>query len=135
MDGGSMEDEFLFRIALITSIIGLVGMIFFANEITPREVKIKDMNRGMLDEDVTLEGVVENVKQSSKGNTYFLEVTDGTGRITMIIFEGTATNLQKGNISINSLYKRKVKFTGKITEYQGQLEVVIKDASSVKIVA
>ncbi len=128
-----MEDGFLFKIALITSIIGLFGMIFFANEINPREVKIKDMNRGMLDEDVTLEGVVENVKQSSKGSTYFLEVTDGTGRITMIIFDSTAMNLQKGNMSINSLYKRKVKFTGKITEYQGQLEVVIKDASSVKI--
>jgi DNA/RNA endonuclease YhcR with UshA esterase domain len=135
MDGGSMEDEFLFRIALITSIIGLLGMIFFANEITPREVKIKDITRGMLDEDVSLEGVVENVKQSSKGNTYFLEVADGTGRVTMIIFDGTATNLQKVNISINSLYKRKVQFTGKVTEYQGQLEVVIKDASSVKIVA
>ncbi|MCE7699140.1 MAG: DNA-binding protein, partial [Methanobacterium paludis] len=75
-----MEDQYIFRIVLITSIIGLVGMIFFAGQIMPREVKIIDINRGMLDEDVAVEGVVEDIGKSKGSNTYFLDIMDGTGK-------------------------------------------------------
>ena len=66
-----MEDSFIFKLALAMSILGLIGMVFSANLITAREIKIKDINRGMLDEDVTVEGVVQNVKKSSYSDTYY----------------------------------------------------------------
>lgn len=128
-----MEDNSIFKIALAMSILGLVGMVFSADMITAREIKINEINRGMLDEDVSLEGVVQNVKKSSRSNTYFLEIMDGTGKITMIVFESNAVDLEKANISVYSLNNRRVKVTGKVAEYQGKVELILKDAASLKI--
>lgn len=66
-----MEDQKIFKLALFTTIFGLVGVIFAANYITPQEVKIKDMNRGMLDKEVSVEGLVTDVSKSRSGGTYF----------------------------------------------------------------
>jgi len=125
-----MEDQVIFKIALATSILGLMGMMFFADDIAPREVKIMDLNRGMLDEDVSVEGVVQSVKKSSQSNTYFMDIMDGTGKISLIIFDSSVQDLQKANISISGLSNRRVKVTGKVSEYQGKIEIILKDASS-----
>jgi len=128
-----MEDSFIFKIALTMSIVGLVGMMFSINLITAREVKINEINRGMLDEDVTLQGLVQDVKKSSRSNTYFLDIMDGTGKITVIVFESSAVDLEKTNQSIYSLNNKRVKVTGKISEYQGKMELILKDAASLEI--
>ncbi|OPY20979.1 MAG: OB-fold nucleic acid binding domain protein [Methanobacterium sp. PtaU1.Bin097] len=128
-----MEDSFIFKIALTMSIVGLVGMMFSVNLITAREVKISEINRGMLDEDVTLEGLVQDVKKSSRSNTYFLDIMDGTGKITVIVFESSAVDLEKTNQSIYTLNNKRVKVTGKISEYQGKMELILKDAASLEV--
>ena len=129
-----MEDSQIFKIALAMSIVGLMGMLFSVNMISPREIKINEINRGMLDEDVSLVGVVQNEKSSSS-NTYFMELMDGTGKITVIVFESSAVDLEKVNMSVNSFKNRRVKVTGKISEYQGMMELILKDASSLDILA
>lgn len=130
-----MEDKKIFRLALFTTILGLVGMIFSANYITPHEVQIKDMNRGMLDKEVSVEGLVTGVSQSQKGGTYFLELMDGTGKTKVVIFENAASEIQKTSVNIENFNNRRVRIVGKVTEYQGSLEVILKDASSLKIIA
>lgn len=130
-----MEDKKIFKLALFTTILGLVGMIFSANYITPQEVQIKDMNRGMLDKEVSVEGLVTGVSQSQKGGTYFLELMDGTGKTKVVIFESTASEIQKTSVNIENFNNRRLRIVGKVTEYQGSLEVVLKDASSLKIIA
>lgn len=130
-----MEDKKIFRLALFTAIFGLVGMIFSANYLTPQNIQIKDINRGMLDKEVTVEGLVVGVDQSHKGGTYFLELMDNTGKIKVVIFESTASEIQKTDISIQNFNKRRIKVVGRVTEYQGSLELVLKDASSLKILA
>ena len=59
-----MKDRLIFKIALATSIIGIVGMIIFSGQINPREVNINEINLGMLDEEVMVEGIVDNIKES-----------------------------------------------------------------------
>ena len=130
-----MEDSSLFKIVLITSILGIIGTMVFANDISPREIKISEINRGVLDEDVTLEGVIIGVKKSSATETYFLDIMDGTGRCSLVIFESNVRDLEKSNLTISNLNNRRVKVTGKITEYQGRLEIILKDASSLKLLA
>jgi DNA/RNA endonuclease YhcR with UshA esterase domain len=130
-----MEDKVIFRLALFTAIFGLVGMIFSANYINPQKVQIKDMNRGMLDKEVSIEGMVVGISQSQKGGTYFLELMDGTGKIKVVIFESAATEIQKTNIKINNFNNRRISVVGKVTEYQGNMEVILKDASSLKVLA
>jgi len=129
-----MEDKKIFKLALFTTILGLVGMMFSASYITPQEVQIKDMNRGMLDKEVSVQGLVTGVSQSRKGGTYFLELMDGTGKTKVVIFESAASEIQKTSVDIENFNKRRVRIVGKVTEYQGSLEVVLKDASSLKII-
>ncbi|MCE5213718.1 MAG: DNA-binding protein [Methanobacterium sp.] len=128
-----MEDKVIYKIALATSILGLLGMVFSADQIDPREIKIKDINRGMMDEDVSLEGVVQNVKKSSQSNTYFLDIMDGTGKISLIIFDSNVVDLQNSNISMSSLLNRRVKVTAKVSEYKGKMELILNSASSLKL--
>ena len=130
-----MEDKKIFRLALFTAIFGLVGMMVSANYIMPQTVQIKDKNRGMLDKEVSVEGLVTGVSPSQKGGTYFLDLMDGTGKTKVVIFESVASEIQKTNITPQNFINRRVKIDGKVTEYQGSLEVVLKDASSLKIVA
>lgn len=130
-----MEDNQIFKIALLTSIIGLVGMVAFAGQVLPKEVKIKDIDRGMLDEDVSVEAVVQDVGRSQKGDTYFLDIMDDTGKTTLIIFSGTATDLQKENISVQNLDKRRINIVGTVNEYKGSTEIVLKDSKSLKVVS
>ncbi|HHY00194.1 MAG: exodeoxyribonuclease VII large subunit [Methanobacterium sp.] len=130
-----MEDQKIFKLALFTTIFGLLGVMFSANYINPQEVKIKDMNRGMLDKEVSVEGLVTDVSQSRSGGTYFLELMDGTGKIKLIIFESAASEIQKTGITIKNFNKRRLRVVGRVTEYHGSLEVILKDSNSLKIIA
>jgi DNA/RNA endonuclease YhcR with UshA esterase domain len=130
-----MEDNQIFKIAFLTSIIGLVGMVAFAGQVLPKEVKIKDIDRGMLDEDVSVEAVVQDVGRSQKGDTYFLDIMDDTGKTKLVIFSGTATDLQKENISVQNLDKRRISIVGTVNEYKGSTELVLKDSKSLKVVS
>jgi DNA/RNA endonuclease YhcR with UshA esterase domain len=130
-----VEDHQIFRLALATSIIGLLGMVVFAGQIMPREVKINQIDRGMLDEDVAVEGVVQEVGKSKTSNTYFLRVMDGTGEITLVIFDSSATDIEKGNLTIHGMDKRRINAVGTVSEYRGSMEIILKDAKSLRIVS
>ena len=61
----------------------------------------------MLDIEVSVEGVVVNIKESSKMHTYFLETMDNSGKMNVVIFDKEADDFEKNNIEINNLIKRK----------------------------
>ena len=130
-----MEDEKIFKIALLTSLFGIVGMIFTAGFITPQKVQIEDLNLGMIDKEVSVEGVVQGVKKSKNGETYFIDLTDGSGRLNLVIFQSTAFDMEKNNINITKLNQRRVNVVGNVVEYHGTLELILKDAKSLKILA
>ena len=128
-----MEDNQIFRIALITVILGLTGMMLLGNKIMPEEVKIKDINKGMIDQDVSIEGVVKDMSASSRSNTYFLQVIDGTGNTTVVVFDTTALGLSKYNLTPQSFVNHRVKINGTVQQYNGNMELILKDANSIKI--
>lgn len=130
-----MEDNTLFKIAFATSILGIVGMVMFSGQITPKQVHIIEVNPGMLDDEVSVEGVVYEIKQSQNGRTYFLDLMDNTGKIDVVVFEKDAQYIEKNSFKMNSLVNRRIKIFGTVTEYNGHLELVLKDAKSLKIVA
>jgi DNA/RNA endonuclease YhcR with UshA esterase domain len=129
-----MEDSQIFKLALFTAIFGLVGMMLSANYVNPQKVQIKDLNRGMLDKEVSIEGVVVGISQSQKGGTYFLDLMDGTGKTKVVVFESVASEVQKSNVKISNFTNRRLSIVGRVTEYQGSVELVLKDANSLKLV-
>ncbi len=129
-----ITDDKLLKIALITSLIGLIGLIIFTPSIEVKEVKISDINRAMIDEEVSINCVVSDVKSSKSGSSYFLTINDGTGQMPLIIFESQIAQMQSNSLEIKDFKDKKVNVVGKITEYNNELEIVLSNGDSLKII-
>ncbi len=129
-----VTDDKILKIALITSLIGIVGLIIFTPYIEVKEVSIKDINRGMIDEEVAIKGIVEDIKKSSSSSTYFLTINDGSGLINVIAFESVVSQMEDNTLSIDMFKDKKVKAVGTITEYNSDMEIILSDSSSLTII-
>jgi len=129
-----ITDEKLLRIALITSLIGIIGLIVFTPSIEVKKVDIKDITRAMIDEKVCIKGVITDVSQSSSKTSYFLTIGDGDDQITLIVFEKQVAEIQSRNLDIDDFKNRKVEVVGTITEYKSNLELILSSGDSLRIV-
>lgn len=129
-----ITDDKLLKIALITSLIGLIGLIIFTPSIEVKKVEIQDINRGMIDEEVNIECVVSDVKSSASKSSYFLTVNDGTGQMSLIIFESQLAQLEDNGIYIESYKGKKVNVVGTVTQYNSQLELILSSGDDIKMV-
>ena len=130
-----LNDKIIFKVALITSLVGIIGMLVFASYIEPKEIQIKDITRNNIGETVAVTGVVESIKESSSGSSCFIELNDGTGKINLIIFESTLVELQDAGNDLESFENQKVKVIGSITEYKSSMELILSNANSIKLVS
>ena len=130
-----MEDRYILKIVFIVSIFGIIAMTIFSGQITPNNYQINEINLGMLDEKISVEGVVDSIKESPDKHTYFLEIMDNTGKINLVIFGKDAEDIEKNNNHIYNLLNRRIKILGTVTEYNGNLELILRDSKSLEIVA
>ena len=128
-----ITDDKLLKIALITCLVGIIGLIILTPTIEVKKVEIKDITRAMIDEEVSVDCVVTDVARSSSGSSYFLTINDGTGQIQLIIFENQVAEIQSNNFDIEDFKDRKVEVTGKITEYKSDLEMILSSGDGLKI--
>ena len=129
-----ITDDKLLKIALVTSLIGIIGLIIFTPTIEVKEVDIKDITRGMIDEEVKITGVITDVAQSSSKTTYFLTINDGESQIPLIIFESQVAEIQSKNLDIEDFENRKVQVVGKVTQYDSELELILSSGDSLRII-
>ena len=129
-----ITDEKLLRIALITSLIGIIGLIIFTPSVEVKEVDISDITRAMIDEKVRVDGVITDIAQSSSKTSYFLTINDGKGQIQLIIFEKQLAEIQSRNLDIEDFKNHKVEVTGTITEYKSELEMILSSGDSLRII-
>ena len=120
-----ITDEKLLRIALITALIGIIGLILFTPSIEIKKVDIKDITRSMIDEKVSIQGVITDIAQSSSKTNYFLTISDGKAKITLIIFEKQVSEITSRNLDIEDFENNKVEVVGTITEYKNDLELIL----------
>ena len=130
-----LNDRLIFKVALITSLIGIIGMLVFASYIEPKEIQIKEITRNNIGETVAVTGVVESIKESSSGSSCFMELNDGTGKINLIVFESTLVELQDAGNDLDSFKNHKVKVIGSITEYKSSMELILSNSNSIKLVS
>ena len=129
-----ITDDKLLRIALITSLIGIIGLLIFTPSIEVKKVKIEDIDRGMIDEEVCIDCVVSDIASSASKTSYFLTIYDGTGQMSLVIFEKQLAELQSNSLDINDFKDKKVEVTGKITEYKSDLEIILSGGDGLKII-
>ncbi|WP_296784861.1 exodeoxyribonuclease VII large subunit [uncultured Methanobrevibacter sp.] len=129
-----ITDDKLLKIALITSLIGIIGLIAFTPTIEVKEVDIKDINRGMIDEEVRLDGVISDIAQSKSKTSYFLTINDGEAQIQLIIFESQVAEIQSRNIDIEDFRGHKVEVVGTVTQYNSEMELILSSGDSLRMV-
>ena len=129
-----ITDEKLLRIALITALIGIIGLILFTPSIEVKKVDIKDITRSMIDEKVSIQGVITDIAQSSAKTNYFLTISDGKAKITLIIFEKQVSEITSRNLDIEDFENNKVEVVGTITEYKNDLELILSSGDSLRII-
>ncbi|WP_407413377.1 OB-fold nucleic acid binding domain-containing protein [Methanobrevibacter sp.] len=129
-----VTDDKLLKIALITSLIGIIGLIIFTPTIEVKKVGIDEISRAMIDEKVSVQGVITDITQSSSKTSYFLKINDGSGQIPLIIFEKQVAEIQSRNLDIEDFKNRKVEVTGTITEYNSDLELILSSGDSMRII-
>ena len=130
-----ITDDKLLKIALITSLVGIIGLIAFTPTIEVKEVDIKDINRGMIDEEVKLDGVISDIAQSKSKTSYFLTINDGEAQIQLIIFESQVGEIQSRNIDIEDFRGHKVEVVGTVTQYNSEMELILSSGDSLRIVS
>ena len=128
-----ITDEKLLKIALVTALIGIIGLIVFTPSIEVKKVEINDINRGIIDEKVCIDGVITDIAESSSKTNYFLTINDGQSQITLIIFEKQVAEIQSRNLDIEDFKNRKVEVTGTITEYKSNLELILSSGDSLRL--
>ena len=129
-----ITDDKLLKIALITSLIGIIGLIAFTPTIEVKEVNIKDINRGMIDEEVSIKGVITEVALSSSKSSYFLTINDGEAQIQLVIFESQVADIQSKNLDIEDFNNHKVQVVGTVTQYNSQMELILSSGDSLRII-
>lgn len=129
-----LSDEIILKVATVVTVIGLIGMIAFSGSIAPKEIKINEFSKDNIGEKVQITAYVEKVDKFSSSNTYFLNVNDGTGKTTVIVFESVFLELEKQGMDIKNFQDKKVRIFGVITEYKGSTELVVEDAKSIRII-
>lgn len=110
-----MHESTLLKLALTTSIIGVLGLFFLTETVSVEETAISKLDGINQDERVQLTGVVAKV--ITKGNTTFLTV-EKQERVTVVLFSNGArlySALRGGdNVSV----------IGKVTKYNGKREII-----------
>lgn len=129
-----ITDDKLLKIALVTSLVGLIGLIAFTPTIEVKEVDIKDINRGMIDEEVSITGVITDVAQSKSKTNYFLTINDGEAQIQLIIFESQVAEIQSRNLDIADFKNHRVQVVGTVTQYNSDMELILSSGDSLRMV-
>lgn len=113
------KPEGLLTFALICSLLGLLLIIFLANNLEPNISKISEIDERNLDEIVKIQGEIIKTKEYETLTIFTLD--DGTGEIDVVYY---STLPFEENDTIEAM--------GKVVEYKGRIEI---EANKIKIVS
>jgi len=116
-----MKEKTLFKIALICSFLGLIGLYFISDKISVDRISISDVDKEEIGENVKIIGKIERITNMDK--VVFLEISEmKTEEISVVLFKDRDFYLTEGSY---------VEIEGEIDEYNGEKEVI---ASKIKLI-
>lgn len=105
-----MKEKTLFKLALVTSLIGIFMLFFISENVKIKSIPISEINPSMLEEKVKIEGQVERITESNVIS--ILNVRDETSSIKVIAYNNMT--LRKNDF---------IEVTGRVTSYKNELEI------------
>ena len=116
-----MQEKTLLKVALISSIVGLLILYLINDNIQINEKNIEKITIGNKDEFVKIRGIVSNVVDTEK--VVIMEITQPQ-QITVVLFK-------KENKTMPIYTGNEIEIFGKVDEYEGKMEII---ADRVRIV-
>jgi len=128
-----MQKNFLVLISFLTSVIGLILIYIAALNIQPVEIEITQINSDLIGRTVSTRGIITQKKLHSDGHM-FLVISDDESDIQVPIFSSLMNNLKKENITESDFKINEIiSVTGLVDEYRGQLQILPRKTSDIKI--
>ena len=115
-----MKEKTLFKIAIICSLIGLVGLFFVSDKITVKRIDVGKITDSDVGKEVRVIGKIERVSDTDK--VMFLEVgQEKVERISVVLFKEEEIRLKEGDY---------IELIGELDEYKGEYSII---ANAVKV--
>jgi len=115
-----MEETKLFKLALITSLIGLLILIIIAEKITLPNSSITETKGLPIDSYAKVQGKITNIIETP--GLLILELQDNSDNIKVIVFKPIDVNLTKD---------QNIEVEGRVTQYKDEKEI---QADLIKII-
>ena len=121
-----INDEKFVKISLSVALIGVI-MIYFSAAFAGSQVSsIKDIRESDAGKQVRINGTIFSISEN-KGNL-FIGLQDGTGNMTVVMFERTARD-QKSVYALKE--GDKIIVNGQVNVYKNELEIISNSISKV----
>ena len=109
-----MNEKTLLKASITISVVTIPLLYIFSASISPKEIKIEEINDELIGQKVLVKGNITFIKLKS-GYT-ILTIQDDTSKIT--VFYTEETNLRKGD---------RIEVIGRVKEYKRKLEIVASE--------
>ncbi|MBU0898998.1 MAG: exodeoxyribonuclease VII large subunit [Nanoarchaeota archaeon] len=113
-----MKEQQLIRFSLIGAILGIIALYFVSQFAVSATVNIGEISNNFLGTSVTVSGEINNLYKHKDGHLFF-NLADETGEIKTVIWDDVVKQLE-----IDLKNGDKLKITGEITTYKGDLELI-----------
>src|SRR3989344_4088476 len=110
-----MKDKTLLKISLVTTVIGILILLFILDRISLSNSNLSNITKDNLDENIKIKA--ELVKITETPGLYILTVRDFSGIMTVIVFKDESLELKEGDV---------LEIEGRVTSYNGKLEIIAK---------
>ena len=114
-----MNEKNLLRLAIITSIIGILILIIISEKITPAKIQISEITEKDIDRVIKIKGEITSITQTD--SLLILTIKDDTAEIKVTAFKEKDIEIKKNQIA---------EIEGKITLYTNQIQI---EADKIKI--
>lgn len=126
-----MNDSDLLKLSFGVATFGLVLLFFVSSYSTVPVVKVSELSYDDTGIKVAVKGEVTSVRIHKDGHI-FLEVSDGTGEISIAIFKNVAEKLDTAVKECITNIGASVEVAGEVKEYRESLEIIPQSTSDVK---
>ena len=110
-----MDEKTLFKIAITSALIGILIILFLAENIGPTQLTIGSITKEHLEQTIKTAGFITSSKETP--GLYIINLKDSTGELPGIIFKDE-------NITISRYLP--VEVIAKVIEYENELELQIE---------
>jgi DNA/RNA endonuclease YhcR with UshA esterase domain len=127
-----MEDKTITIVCLVSSLSGLLLIYIAAVNIQPRQLPLGEVNFDLTGRSVMTTGYVSYVSKHPNGHI-FLTLSDGSSALQVPLFSGFVNSMKNDGINPNFHRGDVLEIEGLVGEYQGQLQIVPRKTSDVRL--